>query len=146
MYRVDFRDVIITGIIMCHFYSTNLVLHQSCSAYTWLTESSRYEKYGNRESNCDDQLSGWYRFGGEAGKKIATTCPAENSCGTDGPGWMNGAHPTVSDGEVSMQACFRYSGNCCQFRYDIKVVNCGQYYVYNLSPTGCNLRYCGSEK
>ena len=47
MYRVDFTHVTITGIIMCHFSSTNLVLHQSCSAYTWLTESSRHENYGN---------------------------------------------------------------------------------------------------
>ena len=100
--------------------------------------------------NCDKKLSGWYRFGGGAGIQIATSCVSANTCGTNVGGWMNGAHPTVADGEVIKTVCFSWEGNCCNWSKSIKVVNCsGQYYVYELISTTadnpCYLRYCGSD-
>ena len=63
--------------------------------YKWLRESNRNQKYSQHEHNCDNSLSsGWYRFGGEAGIKMPTSCVPTHRCGTDVAGWMNGAHPT----------------------------------------------------
>ena len=131
------------------FCLTNLVSpqHEKCSGYTWLSETSRNQNSGSA-SNCDSNLSGWYRFGGGAGTKIATSCVPSNRCGTHASGWMNGVHPTVADGEVTRTVCFSYN-SCCSWSNEIKVVNCGQYYVYKLMSTSaahpCNLGYCGSD-
>ena len=35
----------------------------------------------------------WYRFGGEAGTRMATTPPPYKSCGTTSPGWLATALP-----------------------------------------------------
>ena len=132
------------------FCSTNLVLphDENCYKYTWLNGNSRNKNSGSAP-NCDNELSGWYRFGGGAGIKMATSCVPSSSCGTDAPGWMNGAHPTVDDGKVIKTVCFTWEGNCCLWAKNIKVVNCGQYYVYELISTHpsnpCFLRYCGSD-
>ena len=77
---------------------------------------------------------------------MVTSCPPENRCNTQAPGWMNGGHPTVAEGPVSRQVCFHW-GNCCSWPQNIKVRNCGSYYVYHLSggTPGCQLRYCGTD-
>ena len=78
---------------------------------------------------------------------MATSCVPWGRCGTRVTGWMNGAHPTVADGKVTRKVCYNYlNGDCCDESNNIKVVNCGQYYVYKLSGTPhCTLRYCGSD-
>ena len=85
---------------------------------------------------------------GSAGTRMPTSCPPTYRCNTDATGWLNGGHPTVADGQVGRQVCFHYSGNCCLWSTNIKVRNCGSYYVYYLSgtPNGfCPLRYCGTN-
>ena len=121
--------------------------HKECVGYKWLRESKRNKKYSSSIGNCDRGLSGWYRFGGGAGIKMPTSCVPKNRCGTRATGWMNGAHPTVSDGKVTRKVCYNWDGNCCNWSNNIEVVNCGRYYVYKLSrpSAGCNLRYCGSD-
>ena len=96
---------------------------------------------------CDNGIGpGWFRFEGSAGTRMATTCPPILRCGTYATGWLNGGHPTVADGQVSRQVCFHWSSNCCRGSTNIKVRNCGSYYVYYLSGTPtCNLRYCGTN-
>ena len=121
---------------------------QECFGYKWLKESNRNQKYSQRlNRRCDDGLSGWYRFGGGAGTKMPTSCVPKYRCGTDAPGWMNGAHPTVAEGKVTRKICFSWYDGCCQYwSNNMEVVNCGQYYVYKLSPPShCYLRYCGSD-
>ena len=77
---------------------------------------------------------------------MLTSCVPEYRCGTHASGWMNGAHPTVAQGKVTRNVCYNYSSNCCRASNNIEVVNCGQYYVYKLSPPPyCTLRYCGSD-
>jgi Notch-like protein len=78
---------------------------------------------------------------------MASSCVPAERCGTAGPGWMKGTHPTVADGKVTRKVCYTWEGDCCIDSNNIKVVNCGQYYVYKLSPppSGCDLRYCGSD-
>ena len=133
----------------CPIYQINLVLfqHKECFGYTWLRESNRNQKYSESNSNCDRSLStGWYRFGGEAGIKMPTSCVPKNRCGTLATGWINGAHPTVAQGKVTRKVCYNWDSNCCWRSNNIEVVNCGLYYVYKLGSTpGCFYRYCGSD-
>ena len=78
---------------------------------------------------------------------MPTSCVSKLRCGTHATGWMNGAHPTVAQGKVTRKVCYSWDSNCCNWSNNIEVVNCGQYYVYKLSPpsAGCTLRYCGSD-
>ena len=96
---------------------------------------------------CDSQLSGWYRIHGGAGTKMPTSCVPKNRCKTNHPGWLNGNHPTVADGQVTRQVCFRKNSDCCKWYTSIKVRNCGDYFVYLVNGTPnskCNLRYCST--
>ena len=59
-------------------------------------------------------------------------------------GWMNGTHPTVSEGKVTRTVCYHWVSNCCSWSNNIEVLNCGKYYIYkHLSPVDCHSRYCG---
>ena len=96
---------------------------------------------------CDYQLpEGWYRFVGAAGTKMPTTRVPAFRCGTDWSGWLDGAHPTVEDGEVSRRVCFSDRLTGCRHIAKISVKNCGSYFIYKLfhSP-GCDSRYCGTD-
>ena len=129
------------------FIEIYLVLPQDneCSAYSWLNESSRYHNYSTREYNSDSDLSGWYRFGGGAGIKMLSSCVPAWRCGTGATGWMSGIHPTVVDGKVTRKVFYNWY-HCLNPSNEVEVVNCGQYYVYKLSPPPrSNSRYCGSD-
>ena len=122
-----------------------------CSNYKYLNESNRAETYKHHGlflHLCDRALSGWYRFGGEAGHQMPESCVNTGHCGTKAPGWLNGNHPTVTDGAVERKVCFHFSSlisHCCLYSTYIKVRNCGRFYVYKLeSPPRCDLRYCGN--
>ena len=66
-------------------------------------------------------------------------------CGTDWSGWLDGAHPTMEDGEVENTVCFSDRSTGCKYTRDIFVKNCGSYFIYKLRPTACNARYCGTD-
>ena len=57
-------------------------------------------------------------------------CQPTNRCGTHITNWINGGHPSVADGQVSRTVCFYWTAGCCEFSTNIKVRNCGSYYVY----------------
>ena len=84
---------------------------------------------------------------------MTTTCPPIAKCNTFAPGWLNGAHPEVTDGIVTRQVCFSLgAGQCCVhgFETQIQVRNCSEYIVYYLHSTPnpgsyFTLRYCGSD-
>ncbi|MCA9687574.1 MAG: hypothetical protein KC457_35765, partial [Myxococcales bacterium] len=87
----------------------------------------------------------WYRFTGAAGVVMPESAPTIYSCGTDAPGWLNGVHPTTDQGVVARQVCFNWGNNTCNWNSNIQVVNCGDFYLYNLvEPPVCYLRYCGA--
>jgi hypothetical protein len=70
--------------------------------------------------------------------------PGDYACGTHAAGWLNGAHPMPNEGIVQRQVCFDWSPGPCWQMAQISVVNCGNFYLYNLpNPVGCSLRYCG---
>jgi len=89
---------------------------------------------------------GWYRFVGEAGTQMATAPPGDYSCGTHAAGWLDDAHPTPGEGAVMRTVCFDWSPGDCWQTWEIEVVNCVNYYLYNLpDTTSCSYRYCGSD-
>ena len=99
------------------------------------------------EELCDNQLSeGWYRFVGAVGTKMPTTRVPAFRCGTNWSGWLNGAHPTVEDGEVLRMVCFSDRSTGCRHTTDISVKNCGSYFIYkHQQPPNCNSLYCGTD-
>ena len=119
-----------------------------CQNYGSLNSGDRQITYTTIRGYCDNGIGpGWFRFEGSAGTRMPTACPPYNRCGTSATGWMNGGHPTVADGQVTRTVCFQW-GSCCNWSTNIKVRNCGSYYVYYLSGTPgghCDLRYCGTN-
>ena len=77
---------------------------------------------------------------------MPTTRVPANRCGTVWPGWLDGAHPTVEDGEVKRKVCFSDRSTGCKYKVMISVKNCGSYFIYKpYHPPGCNFRYCGTD-
>ena len=119
-----------------------------CQNYGSLNSADRNIIYGMPNRQCDRGIGpGWFRFEGSAGTRMPTSCPPTYRCDTDATGWLNGGHPTVADGQVNRTVCFHWWSNCCYWSTNIKMRNCGSYYVYYLSgtPGGCSLRYCGTN-
>lgn len=62
---------------------------------------------------------------------MPTACPTDvRVCNTHAPGCLNGQHPTTDEGEVTRQVCCHWLSNCYKWSNNIKVKNCGAYYVY----------------
>ena len=125
-----------------------------CKSYKALDQADR--AVGNRAQNnlkCDGRAPdnivspAWYRMTGASGDKIPNKCVPKNRCGTHAPGWLNGSHPAVLEGVVNRQVCYHWSSSCCNWKNNIKIRNCGSYYVYQLiKPPVCYLRYCGNKE
>ncbi|CAH3164839.1 unnamed protein product [Pocillopora meandrina] len=126
---------------------TGTVNTNPCYYHQNLSDASRNSSYVTPYSQevCDDKLfKGWYRFVGAAGKKMPTTRVPRQRCGTVYSGWLNGAHPTMEDGEVRRSVCFSDGYAGCKHSTYIFVKNCGSYFIYKLFPPTCFSRYCGT--
>ena len=131
----------------------NLGLSDSCKNYRVLSDESRLHTFNNTgETSCDNTLSGWYRFMYNAGNKILDSCPKSKyisafQCGAHWQGWLNGAHPEEYNLEANRTVCFSTNNSCnCDYKKTIKVINCGEYYLYLLNGVpACNQRYCGAR-
>ena len=140
------------SLLKCHMlgYSNTFSLlgPSQCKQYKFLNDSDRHSDFGHGERKCDKNLTeDWYRFSAGAGTSIPTHCPPVLRCGTDLPGWMDGAHPTVDEGVVSRKVCFHGFGNCCFHNIMIDVRNCSSFFVYRLKPIPvCASRYCGKSE
>jgi len=124
-----------------------IFLADICKNYETLTDAERKYDYETKDSKCDNTLNGWYRFQGAAGTKMVTTCTPMNRCDADIPIWLSGGHPTVAEGTVTRKVCINMYEDCtCKESVNIKVKNCGSYYIYNLfHPGKCNARYCSTD-
>ena len=125
-------------------------LADPCYNYHNLSDATRKSSHATPEFGpafCDNQLlERWYRFVGAAGTKMPTTRVPAYKCDTNWSGWLNGAHPTVEDGEVSRTVCFSNRPTGCKYSIAISVKNCGSFYIYKLTkPPGCASRYCGTD-
>ncbi|XP_066022474.1 uromodulin-like [Pocillopora verrucosa] len=121
-----------------------------CYNYSTLRDAKRkstYETPRYSEGVCDNWLSeGWYRFEGAAGTKMPTTSVDDYHCNTVFSGWLNGAEPTVGDGEVFRTVCFTRGADTCKHSITIVMKNCGSYFIYKLvPPPAYNYRYCGTD-
>ncbi|XP_041865891.1 oncoprotein-induced transcript 3 protein [Melanotaenia boesemani] len=121
-----------------------------CSAYISLNEPWRNTDFHlNKLSGaplCDSHISGeWYRFTGMAGDAMPTFCIPENHCGTHAPIWLNGNHPQLHEGIVTLPVCSSFNNNCCHWNASVDVKACpGGYFVYSLPrPSVCFQVYCG---
>ena len=123
-----------------------------CKAYKKLDSADRSVDQGplryGAKYKCDSHLTpGWYRFTGDAGTQMSTSCVPKNHCGAHAPGWMEGKLPSVDEGSVERKVCYHWSNKCCFWEQNIMVRNCGGYFVYKLQkPKHCRLRYCGSGR
>ena len=129
------------------------VTGDGCQNYTVLSDPTRAVSYvGSGNLQCDMTLqANWYRFVGQAGDRMLNYCPSDAGmryrCQTMLAGWLNGQHPRVQDGEVTRTVCYSYYFHygCCHWSNNVKVKNCGNYYVYRLIGTPhCDFRYCGN--
>ena len=66
---------------------------------------------------------------------MPTTRVSVFKCGTKFPGWLDGAHPTVKDGEVYGKVCFSDHSKGCYHTTQIYVKNCSSYHIYKLYQT-----------
>ena len=82
---------------------------------------------------------------GEAGTRIPEKSPGWGHCGTREPGWIRGVHPSTSGSKAVVTVCFHWIGDDCRYSVNTTVINCGDYFLYDLpKPNGCVSRYCGS--
>jgi len=132
-----------------------LLTVDGCKNYTVLSEADRAQGQivtndSNYRCDRDDLVPGWYRFQEDAGYQMADRCVPMNHCGTEQPGWLSGSHPTVAEGVVTRKVCyegriFDWYSSCCFYSNNIRVRNCGAFFVYELQkPPICSLRYCGN--
>ena len=153
------RSCLLPNLFLCYIFITLINYGKTTEVcknhnYTIISDARRstsnvYNTTRGDKYLCDRneiQESIWYRFEIANGNKLATTRPKVNHCGTYSPIWMNGSHPTVVDGVVLRKACAHIPSAFpigCRYSYDIKVLNCNGFYVYQLKPPkSCFLAYC----
>ncbi|XP_074636932.1 uromodulin-like [Acropora palmata] len=117
-----------------------------CQNYTSLTDADRKTSFQSRKSDSG-LVPGWYRFEGEAGTKMPTSYPGPYRCNTRYAGWLDGDHPQKINQTTSKRVCFRSPHACCRWCTNIKVINCGSYYVYYLKRVWklWIWRYCSED-
>ena len=130
---------------VCNFIQLEPV---ECTTYQTIQSDGRKTTDGSN-TGCDNTLGpAWFRFVGNGGTKMPTACLSANHCGTHAPGWLNGVHPTVGEGQVTRQVCFSWE-SCCQWSINIQVRNCGDFFVYYIDGTArehqCHLGYCTTD-
>jgi len=109
---------------------------------TFSTPSNDYHCDNSRHTR-DWKGAGWYRITGGAGTRLADIQVAESHCGAHRTGSLTGGHPSVGQGEVTRTVNFNWSGNPAFTKTNIKVINCGPYYVYYLVDAAtCYDGYC----
>lgn len=86
---------------------------------------------------------------GAAGTRIKDGCvEGDKKCGTHQQGFISsGTHPTILNQRATLSICFKGGSACpsssCYQPRDIEVINCGSYFVYNLTSVGtCGYAYC----
>jgi hypothetical protein len=102
------------------------------------------------DSNLNPNI--WYKFDAYSGNKMPETCIGIYHCGTYGPIWLNGQHPTANNpGPVDVPVCAQdYSGNCCAWSSQISVTRCKnnlgeEFFVYKLVPSVSQYAYCAGD-
>ncbi|XP_062519126.1 collagen alpha-1(XXI) chain-like [Corticium candelabrum] len=116
---------------------------------TWRQTSEHYTKTTYHCDRTGDSYNqhrftpGWHSFSPTIGGAMPEKCTSGHYCATQASGWLKGSHPNVIGQKISRTVCFSWSSNCCEWQTSVEVINCGQYYIYNLPNTpACYLAYC----
>eukprot|EP00118_Oscarella_pearsei_P008163 m.41296 g.41296 ORF g.41296 m.41296 type:complete len:453 (+) comp33125_c0_seq1:95-1453(+) len=133
--------------------------HPNCTNYHLLEQGWRtVSTTSSSIQYCDQAQRGtglkaydWNRFDESIGGQMLSSCPDTTQyykCSTRFGGWIDDTLPTILGVEFSVKVCFALNKfQCCVFDYQtvIKIVNCGDYYVYYLPYVpACDLAYCSS--
>ena len=68
-------------------------------------------------------------------------------CGTYSTVWLNTQHPSADQGIITGEVCANIANIAveCPWPWSIRVKNCGDFFVYELTPTPyCPMGYCTS--
>ena len=119
--------------------------------YTTINDIRRSTAYDSTSDLCDRGVikdGSWYRFQSVAGDKMPEFNPGVKHCGTYIPIWLNGKHPTKVGEAVDRTACaaipFRRPIGCGS-KFDIKVINCGGFFLYRLKEPHQCYAYCAGR-
>ncbi|XP_043550581.1 uncharacterized protein LOC122552147 isoform X2 [Chiloscyllium plagiosum] len=129
----------------------NSKIADPCVNHTVLDPTRRSIKLGLKEclyrDECGNNLQqGWYSFNSSGEWMIPENAIPIDHCCTRSTGWLNGRHPSVSEGEVTRTICFNWNNNNCSSRQDIIIKKCSTFFVYELKPTQfCNAGYCAER-
>jgi hypothetical protein len=120
--------------------------------YTTINNIQRSTAYNATHDLCDRDFitsGSWYRFRSVAGDKMPEFNPGLYRCGTYIPLWMRGTHPANVGVQVYRTACapVPYSWPPgCGYSLNIKVINCGSFFLYQLKPPRyCTVAYCAGK-
>lgn len=121
-----------------------------CLSHTVVNDPSRNVNTGGMGGACDDgplfntSIGGrWIRFVGNGGTMIPSNSPGMQHCSAFLAGWSNITLPSIIETLANGIGCFETLASICGYERDIKIVNCGTFYVYFLVPLSfCNARYC----
>ena len=79
-------DYLVPNCLPVFFFSCS-----ECINYAVIFGSKRKRTYKSKQPYLDDgDLNGWYRFQGQAGTKMATSCVPFKRCDGQRPGWLKG--------------------------------------------------------
>ncbi|XP_072893099.1 pancreatic secretory granule membrane major glycoprotein GP2-like [Hemitrygon akajei] len=128
-------------LLILGFLVTDSALSDPCVNHTVLdqpwrsTDCAKTECTGGQRMDDGNLEVGWYRFHSSGGWKIPETVVPQEHCSGKKPGWLNGPHPNVGEGEVTRTVCFSKGNKLCDKQQQIRVKNCSGYFVYWLKPT-----------
>jgi len=113
----------------------------------WRGENMPYDSTDKHDDNTLLTAGNWYRFTNYLGRMPEVSMSAQRSCGTYYPGYLKNKHPTRQDGIQNNQVCWSTSAtNENQACKQIRVRNCGSYYVYQITKTASsNYGYCVAQ-
>lgn len=122
--------------------------------YFILNDESRNFEKSVEGSLCDKEISdantdwkgeAWYRIMPPAGTRLYNKSISQGKkCGSLGNGWLTTRHPQIKGSTLLGKVCFGFAHSSCISNQEIKIKNCGFYFLYYLKkpPSACPDRYC----
>ena len=116
--------------------------------YKFLNESDRSRQINSNKCDATDLDGkwGWFRVSGEAGNALASSLPPSGTCNAGPRAYLVDDHPSYTVGELTLTLCVATGNNNCSSRKSLAVMNCGEFYLYDLFMIrGCSSRgwrYC----
>lgn len=98
--------------------------------------------------HSDWKGTGWYRIMSPAGTQLySSKIDYGRSCGSFKNGYYLGKYPQDKGSVVKGEVCFGFDNgsikdDTCVQRTDIKIKNCGEFYIFFLKDVGCHQNPC----